>query len=409
MGYAEKTAYYRNALDECVARGDRENAKLNAIMYMRVLREMAELADSYVHRAYLQNEADWYESIAVLIASEGVSERVKNILRNGIGKNARPVEKAKPVPTPPPTTPTPPPAPTVKKPSETKKPPAPKKEEKKPAEKEKPVEKPAEKPITPILPPVLPSLDDLLPDLMKPLEKKKATPDVVVPAPQAKGEEKPAPVEKTPSAEPYEATPDEWIADVFEMRLPATMVVSTETGVGTGFFITSDGLFLTNHHVVHENGLLCSRISICTGDEKIRCRARFIAADKKKDLALLRAETSVKTPYIPIIADYTKLRPGMDVMVIGNALSFGLAPITGTVKFTHGGNDGNLIYTAPSNHGDSGGPVLNRKGECVGINKSVTVSVTRGGVKVNAQGLTNATPADEIQKLVQEWRTRYGV
>jgi S1-C subfamily serine protease len=385
MGYAEKTAYYRNALDICVANGDRENAKLNAIMYMRVLREMAELTDSYATKAYLQNEADWYESIAVLITMEGVSERVKNILRNEIGKHARPAEekpKEKPAPAPAPI----------------------------PA----PIATPAAKT------PAAPKKRDLLPDLLTPSAKpkgptRKAEPTPSIPAPKSeeskpvpKSEEKP--IAKEEPAPVVTVQPDEWIADVFEKRLPATMVVSTETGCGTGFFISSDGLFVTNHHVVHENGAPNARISICTGDEKFRCRAKLIASDKKRDLALLKAETEgKKTPFIPLIADYSKLRPGMDVMVIGNALSFGLAPITGTVKFTHakGGND--LIYTAPSNHGDSGGPVLNRQGECVGINKSVTVSVTRGGVKVTTQGLTNATPADEIAQLVANWKKEFGL
>ncbi|MBO5362803.1 MAG: trypsin-like peptidase domain-containing protein [Clostridia bacterium] len=348
MGYIEKTAYYRRALDECVAGGDRENAKLNAIMYMRVLREMAELTDGYGAKAYLQNEADWYESVAVLIALEGVSDRVKIALRDGIGKNVRPIEASSACS----------PAPIV----------------------------------SVVLPqPEEPKGKDKNPKLLSPDKGAQA---------KAMAEEKIPKDDCLPTAQS-----SEWIADVFEKRLPATMVVSTESGCGTGFFVSSDGLFLTNHHVVHEGSKRCARINICTGDEKFCCGAKLVATDQKRDLALLQAETgSKRTPFIPLIKDYSKLRPGMDVMVIGNALSFGLAPIAGTVKFTHSKGDNDLIFTAPSNHGDSGGPVLNRQGECVGINKSVTVSVTRGGVKVNTRGLTNATPADEIAELLTNWK-----
>ena len=202
----------------------------------------------------------------------------------------------------------------------------------------------------------------------------------------------------------------DWVADVFELRLSATLAVYTSTGNGTGFFISSDGLVLTNHHVVHEeNGTARTNIRVKSGDGKIYVSARLVASDKKLDVALLKADVETSVPFIPLIADYTKLRAGMEVVVIGNAFSFGLAPVAGTVKFPHAADDGDLIYTAPTNNGDSGGPVLNRKGECVGINKSITVSVTRAGQTLKAQGLTNATAADKIERLVNDWKKEYGL
>jgi V8-like Glu-specific endopeptidase len=76
----------------------------------------------------------------------------------------------------------------------------------------------------------------------------------------------------------------------------------------------------------------------------------------------------------------------------------GLAPFTGVVRFTKNDN-GNLVYTAPSNPGDSGGPVLNRKGECIGINKSKTLAVNN----VSADSYANATPMDKINELLEKW------
>ncbi len=216
---------------------------------------------------------------------------------------------------------------------------------------------------------------------------------------------------KTFSSSPVLAVKDEseWVADVFELRLPATLAVSTSTGNGTGFFITADGLVLTNHHVVHEeNGTAQTNIRVKSGDGKISVSAKIVASDKKLDVALLKADVETSVPFIPLIEDYTKLRAGMDVLVIGNAFSLGLAPVAGTVKFPHAKDD-DLIYTAPTNNGDSGGPVLNRKGECVGINKSITVSVSRGGKTLKAQGLTNATAADRIKTLVSGWKKEYGL
>lgn len=341
MSYANNTTYYRNGFLESVQKGNAENAKKYAFLYVRTLREMSAKTSSYMNRATLLQEIQRYDGFIALISKEGVSAQVKDLVLHGKTQN----EKAK------------------DKPSEKQKPTAPAPRSKTP---------PA--PIAPITPAAS-----------------------IAAAPIA-----PMPIAQNP-------TPDEWIADVFEKCLPATLMIETSTSCGTGFFISNDGLLLTNHHVVHEeNGVPSKNIHILSGDENFRCKATLIAADADLDVALIRADIgSKKTPFIPLIDDYEKLRPGMDVVVIGNAFSFGLAPVSGTVKFTHDRADNDLIYTAPTNNGDSGGPVLNRKGECVGINKSVTVSVSNGSTTVHAQGLTNATAADDIKELIQTWKKRY--
>lgn len=318
MSYAKKTAYYRNEFHKCLETGDRENAKRNAVGYVKVLREMASVVKDLVQRAWVSGEADWYENIAVMIAREGVSERVKRVVKEGVGKRRALLQN----------------------------------------------------------------------------------PSAPIPCSSPKAEYEPASVEENGEGE--------WIADVFEKRLPATLVVETENGVGTGFFVSPNGLFVTNHHVVHDGNRLSTQIRVASGDEKIRCGATFIATNKKRDFALLKAEIGDRrVPFIPLIEEYAAVRQGTDVMAIGNALSYGLAPITGTVKFPHVRDNNDMVYTAPSNHGDSGGPVLNRKGECVGINKSITVSVRRGNQTVKTQGLTNATPADEMKKMINEWKEKF--
>lgn len=327
MNYTNNTTYYRNGFLESVQKGDVTYAKSYAFLYVRTLREMSAQTNSYMNRATLLREIQKYESFMTLIAKEGISDTVKDLilLRKRPDKiaDSKPVEKPKKASPPPPTTPI----------------------------------APAE---------ILPSIAQ-------------------------------------------NPTPNEWIADVFEKRLPATLVIETASSCGTGFFISDDGLLLTNHHVVHEEcGARSRNIRVCSGDNKIRCKATLIAADEQLDVALLRADIGTKkSPFIPFIEDYNTLRPGMDVVVIGNAFSFGLAPVSGTVKFTHDKRDNDLIYTAPTNNGDSGGPVLNRNGECVGINKSITVAVSNGATSMQAQGLTNATAADNIKELIQNWEQRY--
>ncbi len=203
---------------------------------------------------------------------------------------------------------------------------------------------------------------------------------------------------QAPPPQPIAPIGGEWVADLFARYLPATVTVSTSEGNGTGFFIAENGLLLTNHHVAcNSSGGARSSIRITSGDKKIKCSATFIAADRGRDVALLRAELgSKRAPIIPLVSDYGSLRQGMDMMMIGNAFSDGLAPITGTVKFLRNA-DGDLIYNAPSNNGDSGSPVLSRNGECIGIHKS------RGTGNV---GFANrqATPAEDIIKLLRRWK-----
>jgi V8-like Glu-specific endopeptidase len=91
------------------------------------------------------------------------------------------------------------------------------------------------------------------------------------------------------------------------------------------------------------------------------------------------------------------------MMIIGNALDFGLAPITGTIKFTKADHSGDLVYTAPTNNGDSGSPVLNRTGQLIGIHKSSTSAKIVGNMRIEAKGMSNATGADDILNLLSKW------
>ncbi len=198
---------------------------------------------------------------------------------------------------------------------------------------------------------------------------------------------------------------DDWEADVFERNLPAAVRVITGHGQGTGFFICADGLLVTNHHVIC-HGELEGSIRIKSGDNRICCRVRYIDSDEEHDVALLKADLrGESTPFIRLIADYSRLRQADKILLIGNALGNGLAPVSGIVKHTHDDYRNNLVYTAPSNHGDSGSPVLNRRGECVGIHKSSTVKDDDNAVR----GYSNATPADTLQKLIFRWRKKHNL
>ncbi len=202
----------------------------------------------------------------------------------------------------------------------------------------------------------------------------------------------------------------DWCAYIFaKYKNSVAEIKAVSNGIssnGTGFVISSKGYLLTNDHVVRDekNGKYYSKITMMLTDDKTRVPIEVIDSDKKSDVALCKFDVtkSVEVHAIPRIADYSSLQQGSRIVVIGNALSMGIGPIEGIVRLVHS-KEGNLVYTAQSNPGDSGGPVFNMAGYCVGINKSIIVSVTQGENTISAQGMTNATPMDKIDELLSVW------
>ena len=203
-----------------------------------------------------------------------------------------------------------------------------------------------------------------------------------------------------------------WCAEVFEKNKSAVVeisVSSSESGAsGTGFIISSNGYLLTNDHVVYdeESQGYYTKAKMSFAGSKKSYKLNILFSDKKADVALcsFNPEEVGEFGVIKRITDYSQVLQGADCLVIGNAFGMGLAPFTGVVRFTKN-DSGNLVYTAPSNPGDSGGPVLNRQGECIGINKSKTLSVNH----VSADGYANATPMDKIDELLKKWCDSNGI
>jgi putative serine protease PepD len=145
-------------------------------------------------------------------------------------------------------------------------------------------------------------------------------------------------------------------------------------GAGSGFLIDADGHILTNYHVVQE----AQTIEVTLGDQS-RYTAKLIGADTRNDIALVQIDPrGHKLTPLPL-GDSRNLLVGQRVLAIGNPFGFQSTLTTGVVSSL-----GRTVQTSEStfideaiqtdaaiNRGNSGGPLLNSRGEVIGINSAI--------------------------------------
>lgn len=174
-----------------------------------------------------------------------------------------------------------------------------------------------------------------------------------------------------------------------------------QVGAGSGFFVQSNGLILTNKHVAERDDV---SYTVVTNDGK-KYPAKILARDPVNDLALVKIDGS-GFPVLPL-GDSGQVKLGQTVIAIGNALgefsntvSKGIISGLSRSITAQGGVSGpenlnGLIQTdAAINPGNSGGPLLNLRGEVIGINTAVA-----GG----AQNIGFALPINLGKGVVQQY------
>lgn len=176
---------------------------------------------------------------------------------------------------------------------------------------------------------------------------------------------------------------------------PPGMTPQPRQGMGSGFLFSKDGYILTNQHVIQ--GATEVWVTL-TGYEE-RLPAKVIGSDHDLDLATLKIDASKSLPFLKL-GDSEKARVGEWVIAIGNpygldhtvtlgVISAKSRPVTIEDRYYD-----NLLQTDASiNPGNSGGPLLNLKGEVIGINTAVNAQ---------AQGIGFAIPSNVLKPVLEE-------
>jgi serine protease Do len=152
-------------------------------------------------------------------------------------------------------------------------------------------------------------------------------------------------------------------------------------GAGTGFIIDADGHILTNHHVIDR----ADRITVRLTDGR-SLRARVIGSDPDTDIALIKVDSAVPLAVAPL-GDSDTLRVGEWVCAIGNPLAYEHTVTVGVVSYVgrklFDTSLDNYIQTdAAINFGNSGGPLINGRGEVIGINAAISSRASNIGFAV---------------------------
>jgi serine protease Do len=167
-------------------------------------------------------------------------------------------------------------------------------------------------------------------------------------------------------------------------------------GVGSGFIFSSDGLIMTNAHVVEGADEV-----LVTLTDKREFKAKILGSDKRSDVALVKIEAS-GLPAIKV-GDVGRLRVGEWVMAIGSPFGLENTVTAGIVsaKQRDTGDFLPFIQTDVAiNPGNSGGPLINMRGEVVGINSQI---YSRSG---GFMGISFAIPMDEAVRVVEQLRVQ---
>ncbi|WP_019936246.1 DegQ family serine endoprotease [Bordetella sp. FB-8] len=176
---------------------------------------------------------------------------------------------------------------------------------------------------------------------------------------------------------------------------PAPQERVVPQGVGSGFFISSDGYVLTNYHVIDD----ATDIYVTLNDGR-EFKAKVVGSDKQTDVALLKINAKGMAT-LPI-GDSDKIKKGQWVLAIGSPFGLDSTVTAGIISAINRDTGDYLPFIQTDvavNPGNSGGPLINMQGEVIGINSQI---ISRSG---GFMGISLAIPIDDVMRVVNQLRT----
>lgn len=188
---------------------------------------------------------------------------------------------------------------------------------------------------------------------------------------------------------------DPFFRQFFGSQMPNIPNEQIQRGLGSGFVVSSDGLILTNAHVIDGS----DKVEVTLKDGRTY-EGEVMGTDSFTDVAVIKIEA--EDLLAVTFADSDQIQPGEWAIAIGNPLGLDNTVTTGIVSAT--GRSGSQVGVADKrvsfiqtdaaiNPGNSGGPLLNAKGEVIGINTAIIQ---------NAQGLGFAVPVNTARDIAEE-------
>jgi serine protease Do len=198
----------------------------------------------------------------------------------------------------------------------------------------------------------------------------------------------------------FQLPDDEFFGQFFGDRVPRAIPRGRQQALGSGVVVTSDGYILTNNHVVEG----ADDVSVDFTDGRT-LTAKVIGTDKPSDLALLKVNgTNFRTVSL---GNSENVHVGDVVLAVGNPLNVGQTVTMGIISAkgrSTGVGDGSyedfLQTDAPINHGNSGGALVNTRGELIGINSQI-LSNSDGNI-----GIGFAIPSNMARRVMDDLRTK---
>ncbi len=198
---------------------------------------------------------------------------------------------------------------------------------------------------------------------------------------------------------------EEWLVGLYERASPSVVRVTqtrgdNQVGLGSGIILDRSGHILTNNHVVAGGERL-----IVTLPDRTRAEARLVGRDPGNDLAVVKVDVDPAKLTPATLGDSSAVRPGQFAIALGNpfgldrTITLGIVSGVGRTLPTGGRPLRALIQTdALINPGNSGGPLLNARGEVIGVNTALDSTQLTGDGRGAAIGL--AVPINTAKRVL---------